>query len=331
MSIFNNYKRLPTRLYRQYNQHLIRLLVGIVIALILYTLVNQLAHNHPHFTNHNSSDIRPENVAIIILGGGLLTDGSVPPHTMLRIERAIQLFQDTYQKKATIITLSGGTPHKPNPLDQYGFPVWEASAAAKKLIELGVPSEHVFEENFSLDTVGNVSINIPPFYFSFADLHTVQAYFLRAIHMLPGNYQKMIVITNRWHMPRTQAIFERVFSLPLKSSSSSSPDNNEHDHSVASSMKRWFSWCADDSSLIGGNLQLEFDAVGDGIGDAEVLSGRNAREKASLESFLAKVSPQWYSFSQLHTWMFTKHQAYASERLAKAKTVEMDPAVLKSY
>lgn len=155
--MFNNYKRLPTRLYRQYHQHAIRILVAVILALVLYTLVEQLVHHEDRHVQGNLKDIRPEDVAIIILGGGLLADGSLPPHTMLRVERAVQLFRDTYHQRATIITLSGGTPHKPNPLDKYGFPVWEASAAAKKLIELGVSSEKVYEENFSLDTVGNVS------------------------------------------------------------------------------------------------------------------------------------------------------------------------------
>lgn len=155
MSFLSNYKRLPNRLYRQYNQHIIRVIVGLIMTIILYMVWRNIGHHDDDSASH--SDIRPEEVAIVILGGGLLSDGTVPPHTMLRIERAINLFNEKYQKKATIITLSGGTPHKPNPLDKNGFPVWEASAAAKRLIELGTPSDKVFEENFSLDTVGNVS------------------------------------------------------------------------------------------------------------------------------------------------------------------------------
>lgn len=147
--------------------------------------------------------------------------------------------------------------------------------------------------------------------------------------MIPGTYRKMVVITNRWHMPRTQAIFERVFSLPLRSASSMLGHSH---HSVTSSFRGWFTWCKESAVFENDNsLQLEFEPVGDGIEDAEVLKGRNAREKASLDSFVTKVSPQWHSFTQLHNWIFTKHQAYASERLVKSKTVEMDPAVLKSY
>ena len=98
----------------------------------------------------------PEMQVVAILGGGLNPDGNVPPHTQLRLDKAFALYREL-QDGVLFITLSGGTPHKPNPLDAQGFPVWEATAAARKLIEMGVPHAQVFEENFSLDTVGNVS------------------------------------------------------------------------------------------------------------------------------------------------------------------------------
>ena len=77
---------------------------------------------------------------------------------MLRVEAAVALFKDMAHLNPVIITLSGGTTHKPNPLDIHGFPITESTAAARKLVELGVPALQVLEENFSLDTVGNVSL-----------------------------------------------------------------------------------------------------------------------------------------------------------------------------
>lgn len=96
---------------------------------------------------------------IAVLGGGLTADGKVPPHTELRLQKALELYkhhEDIKPDTCRIITLSGGTPHKPNPVDSRGFPIWEATAAARRLIELGVPSKHIMEESFSLDTIGNV-------------------------------------------------------------------------------------------------------------------------------------------------------------------------------
>lgn len=93
---------------------------------------------------------------VVILGGGVTPAGGVPEHTQLRLDVAYKLYKEL-GASALFVPLSGGTPHKPNPLDAKGFPVWEATAAAKKLIEMGVPSEQIMEESFSLDTIGNVS------------------------------------------------------------------------------------------------------------------------------------------------------------------------------
>lgn len=101
-----------------------------------------------------ANDNETHSTAILVLGGGLTSSGQVPLHTQLRLEKAVSLLKK--YPGSVIITLSGGTPHKPNPLDLNGFPIWESSAAAKKLVEMGVSAENVFEENFSLDTVGNV-------------------------------------------------------------------------------------------------------------------------------------------------------------------------------
>ena len=110
--------------------------------------------------------------------------GTLPLHTEYRVRRAVELFRERESVAAAarqvdllthrpdrsaitratcrtfIVLLSGGTPHKPNPRDSAGFPVWEATAAARRVLELGagdVPATCVLEETFSLDTIGNVS------------------------------------------------------------------------------------------------------------------------------------------------------------------------------
>lgn len=96
------------------------------------------------------------DAAIVVLGGGLTATGALPPHTQLRVDEAIRMYR-SLNGQARIITLSGGTPYKPNPLDSKGFPILEATAAARELLQRGIPADHVFEEAFSLDTIGNVS------------------------------------------------------------------------------------------------------------------------------------------------------------------------------
>ena len=99
-------------------------------------------------------------IAIVIPGGGLTSSGECPPHTKLRIEKAFSLYMEKkiLKKDVCIITLSGGTPYKPNPVDNNGFPISEATAASKMLIAMGVPFQDILEEAFSLDTIGNVRI-----------------------------------------------------------------------------------------------------------------------------------------------------------------------------
>merc|ERR1711976_1081123 len=80
-----------------------------------------------------------------------------------------------------------------NPLS--GFQVYEAEGNAQCLIrEFGVEAEHVFEENWSLDTIAN-------------------AYMLRAVHTDVSAWRHLVIVNNEFHMKRTQAIFEAVFSL----------------------------------------------------------------------------------------------------------------------
>lgn len=129
------------------------------LILIFISIVIYLSYPLMYLSDNDAYQKHTDSVAIVVLGGGLTNDGRVPSHTQLRLDKAVSLYHHTYNKQATIITLSGGTPHKPNPLDSKGFPVWEASAAAKQLLEMGIPASQVFEENFSLDTVGNVSLS----------------------------------------------------------------------------------------------------------------------------------------------------------------------------
>ncbi len=102
------------------------------------------------------STLSDQSVVIVVPGGGLTTLGELPSHSKLRVDEAFKQFTAHSSSNPLIITLSGGTPHKPNPLDSEGFPVWEATAAAKALLELGVPASNIMEEITSLDTIGNV-------------------------------------------------------------------------------------------------------------------------------------------------------------------------------
>ena len=223
-------------------------------------------------------------------------------HTEQRLLSAGKLYSDLHKKTSVrplIITLSQGTTHKPNPTDQAGFGVFESTAAAKWLLEraalLDIRQCDVMEENLSLDTIGN-------------------AYFLRTIHIDPGNYKNLYIITNDWHMDRARSIFQYVFSLP--------------DPKQRSGVGSFF-------GLNNNNAyNLQFVSAASGISDASVLEKRSARERSSLVLFERNTLGRFSSLKDLHAFIFVDHNAYAAARVTKkdyhnAETV--DPDVLATY
>ena len=164
-------------------------------------------------------------------------------------------------------------------------------------------------------------------------------------------------------MPRTRAIFERVFALPWSTrlnniDSVSNPLSTlsnagvVDDKSVKSKLPLSESTSSSqtqqtppinaiDSVLINHSkssstserLELQFVAVESGL-DATLLNARINREQSSLASFTSiKDSPAryWTSMKTLRRWLFTEHKAYASSRLTAKDVNVIDSAVLLSY
>jgi hypothetical protein len=127
---------------------------------------------------------------IFIPGGGLLPDGSLPPWTLARLERTLSLHSQT----RWIAFLSGGTVHKPPPLTEEGFPIFESRASATYLASKGVDTRQLLTEISSYDTIGN-------------------AYYSRVLFAEPMALHKLLVITSEFHLPRTRMAFEWVYDL----------------------------------------------------------------------------------------------------------------------
>jgi len=127
---------------------------------------------------------------IFIPGGGLLLDGTLPPWTIARLDRALSLISQT----RFIAFLSGGTVHKPPPLDQDEFPIFESRQAALYLVHQDLDPAQLLTEISSYDTIGN-------------------AYFSRLLFADPGKLQHLLIITSEFHLPRTKAAFEWIYGL----------------------------------------------------------------------------------------------------------------------
>ncbi len=128
---------------------------------------------------------------ILIPGGGLLEDGSLPPWTIARLNYALSVKDEC----RWFILLSGGTVHKSPPLNENGFPFFESRELAKHLNDAGISSNRILTEISSYDTIGN-------------------AHFARMLFTEPLKLKKLLVITSEFHVPRAKAIFEWVFHLP---------------------------------------------------------------------------------------------------------------------
>ncbi|CAE7444546.1 yabN, partial [Symbiodinium necroappetens] len=140
---------------------------------------------------------------VVVPGGGLTAEGSPPLWVRRRLQEAASLYFAYVRsgQRAAVMMLSAGTPHKPMPRDPHsGFQVLEAEANARCLIrDFNVPPQDVFEESWSLDTIGN-------------------AYMLRTTHTDIAGWRRLTIISNQFHMPRIRAIFDKVFGLgPLSS------------------------------------------------------------------------------------------------------------------
>ena len=126
---------------------------------------------------------------ILVPGGGVKAGGDLPLWVRRRFDLAIRI-----SSGEPIVALSAGTVHRPPPLDELGFPVFEAIAAMHYLIKKGIEPARILTETSSYDTIGN-------------------AYFSRVVHVDPAQFKKLCIITSDFHLPRTEAIFRWIYGL----------------------------------------------------------------------------------------------------------------------
>ena len=206
---------------------------------------------------------------ILIPGGGLLEDGSLPEWTISRLEKALALHDHT----DWLITLSGGTVHKPPPLDKNGYPVFESRKAAAFLASEGVNPDRILSEISSYDTIGN-------------------AYFSRMLFAEPLSLARCLIVTSKFHMPRTEAISRWVYSLA--------------------------------PTRLG--YTLSFLSTPDEGLTSQALEARQSREKSSLKKLRLHIKSIG-TLDLFQRWLYTEHGAYALQ-LPKERLTESE---LESY
>eukprot|EP00510_Aplanochytrium_minuta_P006148 CAMPEP_0184016600 /NCGR_PEP_ID=MMETSP0954-20121128/7021_1 /TAXON_ID=627963 /ORGANISM="Aplanochytrium sp, Strain PBS07" /LENGTH=293 /DNA_ID=CAMNT_0026297643 /DNA_START=249 /DNA_END=1130 /DNA_ORIENTATION=- len=225
--------------------------------------------------------------AILILGGGVpMTENLPPPWVQTRADIAGRVYncikgRGGETSDLSFVTLSGGSAHAKQLLKENGLPVWESGATARYLIEeVGIPGEKIVIETSSYDTIGN-------------------AYFSRAAITDVRDWSRLLVITSDFHIRRTEAIFQWVFSLPA--------------HGRPSEYEIVF---------------LQTSSTG--LTTQQVMA-RKQREDASLRNVnKLKENKDIQSLASLHNWLQTHHSLYAASLLA-SQPEKIPKALRKSY
>ena len=195
--------------------------------------------------------------AIVVLCGG----NHLPPWSTLRFDAAVRIHNmfESFARgvSPTIVVSGGGSPHvAPWVVTEGAAPhvVHESTEGCEYIRGRGYAGP-LMKEVSSYDTIGN-------------------AYFVRMLFVEPAAWTNIIVITSRWHMPRTQRIFDYVMGL----------------HPCPRAVR------------------LVFVATDDGAFQ-DGLEQRMTSERRSLDA-LGKILPITTQLKDFHGWLNLQHQQY---------------------
>jgi len=222
---------------------------------------------------------------IVVLGGGVpLGPSTQLPFVANRCAAAVDVRSAHHgAAQPAILCLSAGTAHAAQLLSPAGLPVWEATVSAAECLKRGVPSSHVFVETTSYDTIGN-------------------AFFARTSHTDHAGWRKLLVITSAFHVERSKAIFDWIFSLP--------------------------------GGVEGEPYSLSYLATPDDGLSPRAVEARAAREAKSARTVREVLSVSHRSLGAVHAWISRDHDLYAAHKLAERASdagAHVAPALLASY
>lgn len=145
-------------------------------------------------------------------------------------------------KNTFVIPLSLGTPHKPIPTHPVTKKsVTESGAAAAYLIEHhNLPPTQILEDAASLDTIGNAFFAWTThlqFFVESSGPRTGSGWSPGAGSALIPVAPEVVVITSKFHIPRTLAIFKHVLGLGLADRLGVSNDNEVMESLVENSLE----------------------------------------------------------------------------------------------
>ncbi len=253
---------------------------------------------------------------ILLLGGGVPLSPAEPPVYVQRRCDAVARFvhhrihdcsnprgEEKEKGNVSVICLSAGTAHLPQyVLPHTGLPLWESTASAAYLLRHPthpVPANNVFVETTSYDTISN-------------------AFFARTVMtdiMRQGNDdscssentrlrrrdkppppQRVLVVTNEFHVGRSKAIFDWIFGAPLSTMEEFEDEHRRH-------YEMFYLSC--------NNVGLPVEAI----------HARKEHERRGEIHVRTKLSVQYKTLH--HVWMFLtkEHDFYSASKLVERAMV----------
>lgn len=263
-----------------------------------------------HFSTTNNDNIIPDSVlsslhVILVLGGGVPTSPNSPPeYVKIRCDAAAIIYQESIKAKKkqnnnvtndnnnnnddapSILCLSAGTAHLPqliNPIN--GLPIWESTASAAYILEKypsTVSSDKLFVETTSYDTISN-------------------AFYTRTNFTDIIGWKNILVITNEFHMNRTNAIFDWIFHANDKNITTTTRDYKLH-----------YLSCPD--------ISLSEDAI----------HTRKLHEAKGERNVRENLSKKYTSMQDIWTFLTSQHDFYTASKLARKAMTSTTTATTES-
>lgn len=135
--------------------------------------------------------------AIVVLGGGVDLDGTLPRPVRSRVSRAVELYHRLVSPRLILSGRCGLREDDPPP-------VTEAAAMAELAVHLGVPRRSLLLEEQSRDTLGN-------------------AYFTKIDYLEPNGWTTVRVVTSDFHLSRSAWVFRKILGSGYDLSFTSAP------------------------------------------------------------------------------------------------------------
>lgn len=141
---------------------------------------------------------RPSGDALIVHGGGLTPENTLPLKAVQRMETTIDAWHN--QLAPNVVAAGGYTftiPEKP--------PVTEADVMEDYGLARGIPRDAFYKEGRSLETIGN-------------------ALFTKTDIVVPQNWSRLVVVTSRSHLPRMLELYRYVYGRDFEIQGIAAPE-----------------------------------------------------------------------------------------------------------